>query len=364
MHIAMAYHYFWPHRGGIESAVGGLARELVKTGHSVTFVTSNIGENRVDMRPRHERIAGIDVLRLPKLWLPARALALRGLPLALRELEPDIWHPQHPSPFVADRTVSYAKSAGVPCVLSYHADAADEKAMDKALASGYYRLLGNRMLGSADAIIAHSRSYASSSPWLKHHLKKTTIIPLGIDPAELKGADGSIVRKRFGLDGRRVVCSVGRMVPYKGYEYLIRALEHLDADWTLLLGGTGPEERRLHALAKELMLENRVVFAGWVADRDKKHFYAAGDVFAMSSISRGEAFGVSALEALAVGTPTIITDIPGPRDIKGAIKVPPRDPRALAAAIERASGKRAKLDSVYHISNVAKQTLKVYEKFL
>jgi len=364
MRIAMCYHYFWPHRGGIENAMGNLAGGLVKLGHEVSVITSDIGETKTSVRPVHETIDGIKIMRLPGGWMPARAMALKGLKKAIGRLEADVWHAHHPSPLVADKFIGYCKDRKLPSVLSYHADGADEGAFDRTLASCYYGLIGNRMLSSAGRIIAHSRSYMRSSPWLKHHEKEVNIIPLGIDPAEFTGADGGKFRKMFRLDGKKVVCSLGRLVPYKGYEYLIKAIPLMGTDWMLLLGGTGPEEFRLKKLASELGLKDKVVFTGRINESDKKHFYAAGDVFSLPSVSRGEAFGVSILEALAVGKPAVISDIPGPRDIKGAITVKPRDPAALAKAIEGVEGKKGKLDSAYHINNVAKRTAELYGKMI
>ncbi|MFH0829548.1 MAG: glycosyltransferase [Candidatus Aenigmatarchaeota archaeon] len=363
MRIVMTYHYFWPHRGGIENTAGGLAREFVKLGHEVTVITSDIGEGGAK-RPAHEKVEGIDVIRLPGIHLPGRILALRGLWKTLKGTEGDVWHAHHPSPFVADRFIFQCKKRHLPTVLSYHADAADEGMVDSLLASGYYRTLGNRMLSSANEIMVHSKSYMETSPWLLPHRKKVSIIPAGIRPEEFSHADSKKFRRLFKLKEKKVVCSLGRLVPYKGYEYLIRALPLLGKDWVFLLGGSGPEESRLKKLALDLGLKDSVIFAGRINEAEKKDFYAAADVFCLPSISRGEAFGVSILEAMAVGRPAVVSDIPGPRDIKGAITVRPRSPEALAKAITDADGIRAKLDPEYDIRNAAKKVLGVYERLL
>jgi glycosyltransferase involved in cell wall biosynthesis len=129
------------------------------------------------------------------------------------------------------------------------------------------------------------------------------------------------------------VAALGRLAPEKGFDVLIRALGLLRGDVELLLGGDGPERRRLARLAHRLGLGRRVAFRGWVADPTP--LWAAADVVAVPS--RREGLGLVALEALAAGRPVVASACGGlPEIVRHGVwgdLVPPGDPRALAAAL-------------------------------
>ena len=136
------------------------------------------------------------------------------------------------------------------------------------------------------------------------------------------------IHRRF---GPRIVLAVGRMVYYKGFEYLIRAMRDVDA--TLLLIGEGPLEAELRREAAKLPSSSRVHFLG--ALDDIAPFYHAASVFVLPAIARSEAFGLVQLEAMAAGTPVINTNLDSGvpavslHDVTG-LTVPPADELALA----------------------------------
>lgn len=132
-------------------------------------------------------------------------------------------------------------------------------------------------------------------------------------------ADGSEVRKRYGLAGRPVVSCVSRLVSRKGQDQLIRALPHVRRtvpDAALLLVGGGPVRARLERVAREAEVDGAVSFAGEVREPDLAAHYAAGDVFAMPARSRFvglevEGLGLVYLEAQACARPAITGDSGG-----------------------------------------------------
>lgn len=119
------------------------------------------------------------------------------------------------------------------------------------------------------------------------------------------------LRARYGLGDRPVVVCVSRLVPRKGQDMLIRALPEIRRrvpDAALLLVGGGPDRDRLEALAAGLA--GHVVITGSVPMAELPGHYAAGDVYAMPSRTRGggldvEAFGLVYLEASATGLPVV-----------------------------------------------------------
>jgi phosphatidylinositol alpha-1,6-mannosyltransferase len=130
----------------------------------------------------------------------------------------------------------------------------------------------------------------------------------GPDPAAR-----ALLRARYGLGDRPTVVCVSRLVPRKGQDMLIRALplvrRHVP-DAALLLAGGGPDRDRLGRLATATGMADHVVFAGSVSWAELPGHYAAGDVFAMPSRTRGggldvEAFGLVYLEASATGLPVV-----------------------------------------------------------
>ena len=131
---------------------------------------------------------------------------------------------------------------------------------------------------------------------------------------------------------------LGRLVPYKNVDILLTAVARLRDDGVharLLIAGRGTEDVKLRALAATLRLGGLVEFLGFIDDDDKDALY--GRAWANVLISDKEGWGLSIFEAASVGTPSIVAEAPGLRDavrhgITG-LRVPPRDPVALAAAM-------------------------------
>jgi rhamnosyl/mannosyltransferase len=134
------------------------------------------------------------------------------------------------------------------------------------------------------------------------------------------------------------VLFVGRLVPYKGVDVLLRALPGLDADAVIV--GSGPLEGDLRRLADRLGVACRTHFLGEVADEELLALYHASDVVVLPSVASNEAFGVVQLEAMACDKPVVSTDLPTGvpwvnRDGETGLVVPPGDADALHAALAR-----------------------------
>jgi glycosyltransferase involved in cell wall biosynthesis len=133
------------------------------------------------------------------------------------------------------------------------------------------------------------------------------------------------------------IMAVGRLVPQKGFEVLLRAFVKLDArDWRLTILGEGPSRGELEALVETLGIGDRVALPGEVHDVRARLHEAA--VFVLAS--RFEGFPNALLEAMAEGTAIVATDCKsGPaeilRDCPSAALVPVDDERALVDALAR-----------------------------
>jgi glycosyltransferase involved in cell wall biosynthesis len=130
-----------------------------------------------------------------------------------------------------------------------------------------------------------------------------------------------------------ILLAVGRLTRQKGFDLLLHAWHRLGEarnGWSLRIVGGGKEESALKALARELSIDNSVVFVGQA--RDVASEYRAATLYVMSS--RWEGLPMTLLEAQHFGLPSVSTDCPtGPREVLSGgsgLLVKPEDPRALA----------------------------------
>ncbi len=174
---------------------------------------------------------------------------------------------------------------------------------------------------------------------------QVTIIPCGFDPSELWPLSKPLARVSLGLaPDEPVVLHVGRMVPRKGVDNVIRGFarltrEHEIAARLLIVGGesdtpdpaTTPEIGRLMAIAAAEGVAERVTFTGRRGREALKTYYSAADIFVTTPWY--EPFGITPLEAMACGTPVVGSNVGGikftVRDGETGYLVPPNDPDAL-----------------------------------
>lgn len=144
------------------------------------------------------------------------------------------------------------------------------------------------------------------------------MIPPGYDDNRFYPVSESsrqMIRQRLGIEGK-VVLALGRLATNKGYDLLIDGFSVLasrvpDARLRLALGGENLDHqeatilRQLHEQVNALGLADRVDFTGFIPDDELSDYYRAADLFVLSS--RYEPFGMTAIEAMASGTPTVIT---------------------------------------------------------
>lgn len=154
----------------------------------------------------------------------------------------------------------------------------------------------------------------------------------GVDLDRFAIADRAEAKAALGFAGP-VILSVGALIPRKGQDLLIRALSTLP-NTTLLLAGQGPEQDALEALATELGVQGRVGFLGAVPHHKLPRLYAAADVMAL--VSESEGLANAWVEALACGTPVVISDVGGARELLDRPEagiITAREPDAIADAI-------------------------------
>ncbi|MEM5807813.1 MAG: glycosyltransferase [Candidatus Aenigmatarchaeota archaeon] len=375
MKVLQVGKYYWPKSGGIEKHIKLLSEGLTANRVKVEVVVSNT-KNKKEVN----LINGVKVTKLPKLFSFFNQPITLDLFNFLKTEKSDIIHVHLPNPLASIATL-LSKKKNV--VVTYHSDI-----IGKPLAF-IANFFTENLLKKASTIIVQSPNYSNSSKILQKYKNKTVVIPSCIDVKEYvitKKVKEKIKKLKSALDLRRkfVVLFVGRLAPYKGLEYLIKAFKKVSDKFgdkiKLLIVGEGDLKQRLINEVVKLKLEKNVKFIGYVKDDDLIAYYNLCDIFVLPSITRQEAFGLVQLEAMICGKPVISTNIESGVSFvnqhnKTGLIVPPKDPKSLAKAIitlfqnermrkkfSRNCIKRVKL--FFNKELMIKKTLEVYDKIL
>lgn len=353
--------YYPPARGGMESHLEVLSNEL-KGVVNLKLIVAN--ENRRTVR---ESSDDLSITRVGEIWKLQSAPICPALIQELRKAEADIIHLHWPNPMaVVAYLLSGLKSK---LVFTYHSDVV----LQRKLAVAFQPVL-RRALDKASAIIATSPNYIETSAVLSAYKSKCRVIPFGVPADYFENCDSAKVKQIRERYGPQIVLAVGRMVYYKGFKHLVRAMAL--AKGKLLLIGHGPQRELLNALAAELNISDRIVFLNEV--EDIRPYYHAADIFVLPSVMRSEAFGIVQLEAMTCGKPVINTQLDSgvnfvsPNGVSG-LTVPPADHVALANAInylmERpylrtklGIGGRHRVALDFTVKGMVRQTLDLYEE--
>lgn len=199
------------------------------------------------------------------------------------------------------------------------------------------RALLGAALRRASAIIAVSQAVANSLAPLGLASEKIALIPNGIDLAPYDGDfRWPVLQSKPQNPRSKIVLSVGRLAPEKGFDTLIEAAPHVLAhspDVRFIVAGDGPERDRLQNRVQERDLTDRFLLPGYVPD--VPGLLSAADIVVVPSLSEGQ--GIVALEAMAARKPVVASRVGGLAEtveegVTGLL-VPPGDPAALADAL-------------------------------
>lgn len=360
LHIGKFYP---PQKGGIETHLHDLAIRQVGVA-DVNVIVANV-------RPQAEHFVseGVSVTRVARIGTVASMPVCVGLTSAVRQTPADLVHIHTPNPGAAFAFLM-SKHRG-KLVITHHADTSGRAFLRKM--SDPFVIQAMRR---ANRILVTSKRYCESSDELKPFYEKCRVIPLGIDIDHGPYADPNIIRTIRERFGERIVLAVGRLVSYKGFDILVRAMKQVDAK--LLLIGSGPERHSLVKLAAVEGVERKIEFLGPV--ENLAPYFSAASLFVLPSMTRAEAFGLVQLEAMLAGLPIVNTDIESgvpeiSMDGQTGITVPPGDVTALSGAISLLLGRkdlrtqfgnaaRIRTKTEYTADLMAKRTLDVYAEVL
>ena len=355
--------FYPPDEGGMETHLEGLCRHMRAHADLEVLVASRT------RRTVHEVIAGVPVTRVGTLATIRSAPICPELRWRIRDSQADIVHLHHPNP---SAFLSYLLSGHRGrLIVTYHSDVVQQRLLNMI-----YEPIVRAVLQRADAIIVSSQEYLDSSPMLARYADRCVVIPMAIDPEQFALADAATVAAIRQAYGDRVILTVGRLVYYKGLEFLMRAMPDIRAH--ALVVGQGPMREALEVEARALGVAGRVTFLGHVPDTAP--YYHAANVFVLPSHLRSEAFGIVQLEAMASGIPVVNTRIPSgvpgvSVDGLTGLTVAPGDPGALADAVNalldqparaRALGDagRRRVGERYTLEGMTERTLALYTRVL
>ena len=194
------------------------------------------------------------------------------------------------------------------------------------------RRLVKRAGEDAAGLLAVSSAMRRSMVKMGMEAEKIRVHYTGVDLDRFEIADRGAAKEALGFEGPVILC-VGALIPRKGQELLVQALPRLPGV-TLLFAGQGQHRRALEKQAEELGVDRRIGFLGSVPHDRLPRIYAAADVMALPSSSEGLANAW--VESLACGTPIVISDVGGARELLDrpeAGHIVDRDPNAIATAI-------------------------------
>ncbi len=327
MRILMVSKYYPPVWGGVESNAYYISTNLAKAGHQVTVLCSTFGKEA----PKTEKIKGVEVVRLrPQLYV-GHVPVNEGLYREILRRDFDILHLHEPNPFNNLKAYVCSLIKRKPYVITYHSDIETYSFLIKALYP-FYRLLAKYLLlRRAKVIMPTSPQYIELSDLLPYFKKKCVVVPNGVDLKVYRPKPKK--RKQ-----RKTILFVGRLIYYKGLDYLLKAFASLAKDMKnvdLVLVGDGNLKDHLNKLVHSYGIERRVHFKSNLSNAEMIKEYQNADVFVLPSIHKTEAFGIVMLEAMACGTPVIGTDVSGTAYVleNAGIAVKPRDVGALEEAI-------------------------------
>jgi glycosyltransferase involved in cell wall biosynthesis len=331
MRILMASDLYYPFLlGGGETRMYETARRLVEK-HEIHVLT-----RRFKGLPSYEVHEGVHIHRVfvpsagIKLESPSDGSAfmagalLKGLNLG----DFDLYAPQQFFPIFPLWLIAKAKRK--PLVATIH-DVYRETWLQK------YGFKGCLMAAFEGAMLKlpYTKIITVSSSSKKKLIEsgvpehRIEIIPNGVDV-------GKYDEVKAEKSDRPRVIYVGRLIGYKHVDDLLVAFSRLDLDAELYIVGEGPEKQNLEGLARDLGIENRVVFTGFVNERKKIELLKSSWALVLPSTTEG--FGIALIEAMAARTSVLATDIPALRELvedgENGLLFKPRDINELKTKLE------------------------------
>jgi len=330
MKIALVSPYDFAFPGGVTSHISSLERYLTRMGHEVKVIAPTsqtvtaFGDRFIPIgKPRPIPSSG-SIIRV------TISLRLASTIKEVLEREKfDIIHLHEPfMPMLCSAILRFSDATNIG---TFHAwDGKPGYNWGKPITTWMIRRRLHKLAGRI-AVSEMAKAYVS-----KHVTGDYDIIPNGID-VERFSPDVSPLEEF--CDGKQNILFLGRLERRKGLIYLIKAYQQVKQEIPnsrLIIAGPGTRLRKPYEKwIKNHGLED-VVFVGYISEDDKPRYYKTADVYCSPATSR-ESFGIVLLEAMAVGTPVVASNIDGYNGVithgEDGLLVPPRDTASLARTL-------------------------------
>lgn len=307
MNVGIFTDCYLPQINGVITSIVTLKEELEAKGHQVTIITTTTGEKiKTDTE---------GIIRLPSVtFLPCKTFRVASLYNRkaynqIKKLDLDILHTH--TEFSVGLFGRYcAKRLKVPHLHTYH-----------TLYENYVHYISPELTAPlAKKLVGHYTKFftkntkaiiaptSKTSGILMNYGVKTSpsIIPTGVTFNAKKSTSTKGLRLKYGLqDNETIFLSLGRVAKEKNIDFLICTLPQIPKDYAyrLLIVGDGPYRKDLMELAKELNVEDRIVFVGAVPYTEVGTYYQLADFFINCSLS--ETQGLTTFEAMNMSLPVI-----------------------------------------------------------
>jgi glycosyltransferase involved in cell wall biosynthesis len=330
MKILHVGKYYPPENGGIESVLYECVQGMRLLGHNVDVICAT---NDPKLNGIQTEESGARIFRHRSFGTYFRTSLAIGLISELRRIvgNYDVISIHLPNPLPVLGLIGIKNLP--PIILHWHADVSDYGIAYKAYAP-FERFLLER----CHAIVVATNAHFTTSSALTDYAHKIREIPYGITTSKLYASRFVRVPLFAELTGKKIVFSLGRFVPYKGFDVLIKAAALLPDDYVVIIGGDGPERETCQASIDQLGLSHKVRLPGMIPDNELGAYFQNCSVFCLPSVTQAEAFGVVLIEAMAFGKPVVTSKLGNGVDLvaghgETGLTIPAGDPFLLSEGL-------------------------------
>lgn len=326
--------YYYPYLGGIETLVKSLAEGMTEYRNVVVcFSTEGMDST--------EEMDGVMVHRVKvNFSLMSQDVAFgyyHTLRHLMAEYQPRYVHVHCPNPFIYPIVLKTIHQ-DTKLILHWHSDI-----LSKGAAYWLVKPLETAILRRADLIVATSPNYIHPSSPIFSYKEKAGVVQSGIITADfdLREEDEKRISRIKEKYGRKpLVLFIGRHIPYKGIDWLMEAEKYVKNECQFIIVGSGPLTDQL----KRQNTSGRITFTGKLSSEDLRCYAHAADIFAFTSNTKAEAFGLALAEAMYCRCAPVVFSLEGSGvnwvsvKNKTGLEVPLGDVKAYARAIDQLIG--------------------------
>ena len=333
MKILHISKYFPPIYGGIENQAKYICDYLSKKKESVQVLAFG---KKTGIRLNKYKIYEFK----PFINLMSQPISLRFIFSAKKIIQNnDIIHFHYPN--VIGLITCFLFATNKILYVHWHSDIVKQRYLNF-----FFLFVEKKILNNAKRIIFTSKIYANQFKYYNLYKHKIVTINCGThDLSKDFNRDKVIKKKYLKLQNKykkfNVIYSIGRLVKYKGFKYLIEASKDLDQNTRVIIAGDGKEFKSLSKIIRENKLEKKVFLLKKISHYDHLSYLKLCKVFCLPSIDRSEAFGIVLIEAMTFSKPIISTKIKDSGinwvnvDQITGFKVPIKNPKKLSFNLKK-----------------------------